>query len=539
MQLASHVDEPPSAPRSRATARPGAGSLASLLAALPDEAVLVQGDAGVAVASVQADSRRVEPGTLFVALPGARTSGLEFVAEACARGAVAIAVPADADLHGLAIEPALAVLRCASAQRFVAHAANELAGRPSDHMRVAGITGTSGKTTTSYLLESIFRAGGHATGVVGTIEYRYPGHHEDAPLTTPDAVALQALLARMRQANVSHVAMEVSSHALAQDRAAGVAFDVGIFTNCSRDHLDYHGDMDDYLAAKARLFRELLPASGKASSAVLNAEDARVMTLAGELAVPVTTFGRGGDVSCVELATDMSGMRGTLDLAGVRTPFASRMIGAPHLANILAAAAAAQRLGFAPEVIRAGIENLTGVPGRLEAVIEGQPFAVVVDYAHKPDALERSLASLRELTSGRLIVLFGCGGDRDKGKRSLMGEIAGRLADVVIVTSDNPRTEEPMAIINAIEAGVRAAARTPVASQALGQTGHADGYVVVPERRAAIALAIQAARAGDLVLITGKGHEDYQIVGTTKQHLDDREEARTALRARGFVGPER
>jgi UDP-N-acetylmuramyl-tripeptide synthetase len=538
MQLASRVDEPDGAPRRGALATPRAGSLAALLAALPNEGLVVQGDASVAVSAVSADSRRVMPGTLFVALPGARTSGLEYVGEASARGAAAVALPVDADLRGLAIGQSLPIVRCASAQRFVALAASQLAGRPSERMRVVGITGTSGKTTTSYLLESIFRAGGHSPGVVGTIEYRFPGHHEDAPLTTPDAVALQALLARMLAAQVSHVAIEVSSHALAQDRATGVAFDVGIFTNCSRDHLDYHGDMDDYLAAKARLFRELLPASGKASRAVLNVEDARVMSLAGSLAVPVTTFGRGGDVSCVKLVTDMSGMRGTIDLGGVRMPFATRMIGAPHLANILAAAAAARELGFAAAVIQAGIESLTGVPGRLEGVRAGQPFAVVVDYAHKPDALERSLASLRELTSGRLIVVFGCGGDRDKGKRPLMGEIAGRLADLVIVTSDNPRTEEPMAIIDAIEAGVRAAARTPVASLALGQTGLADGYVVVPERRAAIALAIQAARAGDLVLIAGKGHEDYQIVGTTKQHLDDREEARTALRARGFVAPE-
>jgi UDP-N-acetylmuramyl-tripeptide synthetase len=448
-------------------------------------------------------------------------------------------VPAHADLEALALEPSLPILRCASPARFVALAANELAGRPSDQLHVVGITGTSGKTTTSYLLESMFRAAGCATGVVGTIEYRFPGHHETAPLTTPDAVALQALLARMRAARVSHVAMEVSSHALAQDRATGVAFDVGVFTNCSRDHLDYHGDMDAYLAAKARLFRELLPASGKASAAVLNAEDLRVAALAAELTVPVTTFGRGGDVRCVELDTSMAGMRGTLDVAGTEVAFASALVGAPHLANILAASAAAHRLGFDDDVIRRGIEDLTVVPGRLEAVDEGQPFAVVVDYAHKPDALERSLASLRELAAGRLIVVFGCGGDRDKGKRPMMGEIAGRLADVVIVTSDNPRTEEPMAIIHAIEAGVRAAARTPVASQALGQTGQAEGYVVVPERRAAIALAIAAARDGDLVLITGKGHEDYQIVGTTKQHLDDREEARTALRARGFVGRER
>lgn len=533
MMLASHTGDPQGG-----ASGPAAGTLGALLVALRREGVLARGSASVRIDAVSADSRRVAPGTLFVALPGTRTSGIEFVRDACARGASAVAVAVGAELDRLDLDASVPVVRCAAPNRFVALAAHELAGRPSESMAVVGITGTSGKTTTSYLLESMFRAAGHAPGVVGSIEYRFPGHHEEAPLTTPDAVALQSLLARMRAAGVGHVAMEVSSHALAQDRATGVAFDVGVFTNCSRDHLDYHGDMEDYFAAKARLFRELLPASGKRSTAVLNAEDPRVMALAAELTVPVKTFGRGGDVRCAELGADMGGMRGTLDIGGERVGFRSRMIGAPHLANILAATAAARALGLSTDAIRTGIESLPGVPGRLEAIDCGQPFAVVVDYAHKPDALERSLTSLRELTSGRLIVVFGCGGDRDKGKRPLMGEIAGRLADVVVITSDNPRTEEPMAIISAIEAGVRDADRTPVASQALGQTGQVDGYVVVPERRAAVALAIGAARAGDLVLITGKGHEDYQIVGTTKHHLDDREEARTALRARGFAGSE-
>lgn len=533
MMLASRIDDPPLAAGASPRAHVPA-TLRELLAAV-GEGTLVRGDAATRIRAVSADSRRIAPDTLFVAVHGAHADGLAFVRDAAARGAVAVVVADGADPAGLDVDPRVAVVHCALPQRFLAHAAAALAGRPSERMRVVGITGTSGKTTTSYILESIFRAAGHAPGVIGTIEYRFPGHSEPAPLTTPDAVALQGLLARMRDAAVSHVAMEVSSHALAQDRATAVAYDVGVFTNVSRDHLDYHGDMDEYLAAKARLFRELLPASGKQSHAVLNAEDARVMALAAELDVPVTTFGQGGDVSCTELHSDMSGMRGVIDLAGERLPFTTTLVGAPHLANVLAAAAAAYRLGIAPAHVAAGIAALAGVPGRLEAIAEGQPFAVVVDYAHKPDALERSLVSLRGLTKGRLIVVFGCGGDRDKGKRPLMGEIAGRLADVVIVTSDNPRTEEPMAILEAIERGVREASRTPVASQALGQTGQVDGYVVVPERRAAIALAIGAARDGDLVLITGKGHEDYQIVGTTKHHLDDREEARSALRSRGFV----
>ncbi|MEW6267870.1 MAG: UDP-N-acetylmuramoyl-L-alanyl-D-glutamate--2,6-diaminopimelate ligase [Thermodesulfobacteriota bacterium] len=535
MRLASRIDEPPSV-RQRGAA--GTRSLRSLLAALAGEATLARGDAGTPIERVTADSRRASAGTLFVAVPGSKTSGLEYVDDACAHGAAAVAIASDADARAgdVRIDPRVPVIRCSVPSRFLALAAAELAGRPSERLTLVGITGTSGKTTTSYLVESIFRAAGWPTGVVGTIEYRFPGHVEAAPLTTPDAVELQTLLARMAGARVSHVAMEVSSHALAQDRVTGVAFDVGVFTNCSRDHLDYHGDLEGYFAAKARLFRELLPAASKDAAAVLNVEDERVMSLAGELRVPLVTFGEGGDVSCRQLDADMTGLRGTLDVAGKTLRFTSSLVGTPHLMNILAATAVAHRLGIAPEAVREGIERLTVVPGRLEAVDMGQPFAVIVDYAHKPDALERSLTSLRDLTRGRLIVAFGCGGDRDAGKRPLMGEIAGRLADVVIVTSDNPRTEDPMAIIAAIEDGVRGAARTAVAQEALGQTGHADGYVVVPERRAAIQLAVGVAREGDLVLITGKGHEDYQIVGTTKQHLDDREEARSALRDRGFVG---
>ncbi len=533
MQLASEADRGSGVHASRA----GGATLGELLGALGGEARLVHGDPGTRIAAVGCDSRTVAPGAMFVALPGTHADGAAFVRDAIARGAVAIALGEDVASDASCADVAL--VRCAAPRRFLALAAAELAGRPSERMTVVGVTGTSGKTTTTYLLESIFRAAGYMPGVVGTIAYRYPGAERPAPLTTPDAAELQATLGRMVEAGVSHVAMEVSSHALAQDRVAGVAFDVGVFTNCSRDHLDYHGDMEDYFGAKARLFRELLPASSKRASAVLNAEDPRVAGLIGELRIPYTTFGRGGDVSCVELRADMHGLSGTLDVAGERMRFSSRLVGSLHLANILAATAVAHRLGVATDVIREGIAALPAVPGRLEAIVAGQPFAVIVDYAHKPDALDRSLASLRELTRNRLFVVFGCGGDRDKGKRPLMGEIAGRRADVVVITSDNPRTEDPAAIIAAVEAGVRAAARTPVASEALGQTGHADGYVVVPERRAAIALAIGAAREGDLVLITGKGHEDYQIIGTTKHHLDDREEARRALAARGFADPQR
>ncbi|MEO2166550.1 MAG: cyanophycin synthetase, partial [bacterium] len=270
-------------------------------------------------------------------------------------------------------------------------------------------------------------------------------------------------------------------------------------------------------------------ASRAGSFAVLNADDAQVAGLAAELNVPTLTFGDNADVSYGEIEIDHDGIRGALRFGSESYPFRSHLIGRPHLENLLGAAAATWRLGIAPEAIVAGIEACRGVPGRLESIEEGQEFAVLVDYAHKPDALERTLESLRPLARGRLIVLFGCGGDRDRGKRKLMGEIAGRLADLVVLTSDNPRTEDPESILREVEAGVQATKCTRVEAAVLGKSGVVGEYVVLPERRAAIGVAVASAGAGDVVLIAGKGHEDYQIVGTVKHHLDDREEARRAL----------
>jgi len=504
-------------------------TIASLVAASAGEAELVQGDASSAIPAVQLDSRTVHEGDLFVAVPGVREDGTAYLAAARAAGAAAFAVEKDRAKDVARAHPDVAVVACASARRFAALAAAEVAGRPSERLVLVAVTGTSGKTTTAWLLESIFQAAGHAAGLVGTIEYRFGGTSEAAPLTTPDPIALQNLLRRMVDAGVTHVVMEASSHALALDRLHGTAIDAGVYTNLTRDHLDFHADQASYAAAKARLFMELLPASGKASFAVLNAVDPETRRVADRLTVPKVTFGQGGDVRAEDVVANLDGLRGTLVLGGERVGFASSLIGAPHLENVLAAAATGWRLGIPTDRVVRGIADCTSVPGRLEAIREGQPFAVLVDYAHKPDALERTLTSLRELAKERLIVVFGCGGDRDAGKRPLMGKIAGRLADVVILTSDNPRTEEPLKIIEEIESGVRATACTRVAQEALGQKRVGAEYAVVPERRAAIQRSIEVARAGDLVVIAGKGHEDYQIVGTKKMHLDDREEVRRAL----------
>lgn len=502
-------------------------TVASIVGASSDARV-ARGDASVAIEDVRIDSRQVQPGDLFVAIRGEDLDGTTFLGAALTSGARAVAVEADqvdriADIAGDAT-----IIACGSAREFAAEAAAECAGRPSAELVLVAITGTSGKTTTSFILEKIFAAAGHRTGLVGTIEYRFADERIPAPLTTPDAVTLQGLLRQMVDAGVTHAVMEASSHALSQGRLHATACDAGIYTNLSRDHLDFHADLEEYAAAKARLFREVLPASGKPSFAVLNAGDPEGRRLADDLPTPHVTFGEGGDVSADGVESDLDGIRGTLVFGEERVSFTSGLIGAPHLQNVLAASAAAWRLGIPTEAIVRGLASCDGVPGRLEPVREGQPFAVIVDYAHKPDALERTLESLRELTEARLIVVFGCGGDRDVGKRKIMGEIAGRLADLVILTSDNPRTEDPLAILEAIETGVQETACARVAQEALGQRG-GEEYAVVPERRAAIQRSIEVARAGDLVLIAGKGHEDYQIVGKTKRHFDDREEIRRAL----------
>lgn len=492
------------------------------------DARLVRGDASSEIAAVQIDSRRVTSGDLFVAIRGEDRDGTSYVGAALAAGARAIAVEADQldRVSGMAGEAA--VIACGSARRFAAEAAAECAGHPSADLVLVAITGTSGKTTTAFLLEKIFEAAGHRAGLLGTIEYRFADEREVAPLTTPDAITLQELFRRMVDAGVTHAVMEASSHALAQGRLHATSCDAGVYTNLSRDHLDFHDDLETYAAEKARLFREVLPASGKPSFAVLNAADAEGRRLAEDLPIPHVSFGADGDVHAVDVVGDLDGLRGQLVFGGERVAFTSGLVGTPHLENILAASAAAWRLGIPVSAIVRGLAQCDGVPGRLEPVREGQPFAVIVDYAHKPDALERTIESLRRLTSERLILVFGCGGDRDVGKRKIMGEIAGRLADLVILTSDNPRTEDPLAIIEAIETGVRETSCARVAQEALGQRGGVE-YAVVPERRAAIRRSIEVARAGDLVLIAGKGHEDYQIVGTTKRHFDDREEVRRAL----------
>jgi len=491
--------------------------LGQLLAACGIEAV---GTGDVTVESIEYDSRKVRSGSLFVAIRGFASDGHDFVVEAANRGARAALVE---EARGAVGIPEIVVPDTREALGRVAH---EFFGRPSERLATHGITGTNGKTTTSYLLDSIFRTAGLTTGVVGTLGYRVAGVHEVGDRTSPEAPDLARLLASMVEAGVDAVAMEVSSHALALKRAVGTKFDTATFTNLSRDHLDFHGTLEAYGAAKRRLF-ELLEGEGwkPGATAVVNTDDAFGRKIARALRsserVRLLTYGMtGGDVRASDVEIRRSGTRARFETPGGSFDVDLKLVSTFNVLNALAAAAVALSQGISTDSIREGLASVERVAGRLETIDAGQDFAVVVDYAHTPDALERVLAALAALRPERIITVFGCGGDRDKGKRPIMGEIAVRNSDIVIVTSDNPRTEDPGLIIRDILAG-----------QPLSDRGRIE---VIEDRRAAITQAIRLAAPGDVVLIAGKGHEDYQIVGTRKLHFDDREEARAAIeRLRG------
>jgi UDP-N-acetylmuramoyl-L-alanyl-D-glutamate--2,6-diaminopimelate ligase len=488
---------------------------AELLAALPERATVGQLPADVA--GLADDSRRVAPGDCFVAVPGLRQDARRFVPEAVRRGA-ALVVTEGGPLETGAV-PQVVV---PSARQALALLAAAYHGHVSRALLLVGITGTNGKTTTSYLVEALLRARGLRTGVIGTVQHVIGDQTAPAGQTTPDALELHGLLARMQAAGVGGVAMEVSSHALAQSRADGLTFDLAVFTNLTRDHLDFHGTFDDYRRAKRRLF-ELLAGSPKPGrTAVVNADDPSGAAMVADLALPVVTFGlaSGAAVRPLEHISTLDGIRMTVATPAGRLTVVSPLIGEHNVMNLLGAVATGLALGLEPARIGESLGAVRAVPGRFERVEAGQPFLVVVDYAHTPDALERVLATARKLTPGRLAVVFGCGGDRDRGKRPRMGEIAARLCDRVWVTSDNPRSERPEAIIEEILAGVG-----PVWADA-------GRHASLPDRHVAIGAALDWARPGDTVVIAGKGHETYQIVGPDTLPFDDRDVARRLLAAR-------
>ncbi len=474
--------------------------LERLIAALAPEAVL--GAAAVEVRDLAYDAHAVTEGAAFFCVPGSTRDGHDFAAAAVENGAVVLVVER-------AVEPAVPQLVVPDARAAMATAADLFFGEPTRELEVAGVTGTSGKTTTAFLLWSILEAAGRAPGLLGTVESRIGGEVRPVVRTTPEAIDLQRTFREMLDAGNRSVALEASSHASVLHRLDRVRFDVLVFTNLSQDHLDFHADMDDYFAAKRRLFTGAAP-----PPAAVNLGNGWGRRLADELSdqrrAPLVTFGFADDA---EIRPDklLLGASGASFTAG-GIEIRSQLRGRFNVENVLGAVAAGILLDVPEEEIAAGIDALPVVPGRFEAVDEGQPFAVIVDYSHKPDALDNVLRAARDLADGRVLVVFGAGGDRDRGKRPLMGKIAKDLADVVIVTSDNPRGEDPLAIIQDI------------------LQGSGIEVEIDPDRRAAIGRAISLAEPGDVVVIAGKGHEQGQEVAGEKLPFDDREVAREALR---------
>ncbi|MFD3335520.1 UDP-N-acetylmuramoyl-L-alanyl-D-glutamate--2,6-diaminopimelate ligase [Streptomyces sp. NPDC058700] len=504
-----HADQYRTAPPRPQLARPTPlGDLAAQLGVDAPQAAEISG--------ITHDSRAVRPGDVYAALPGARAHGADFVAQAAGLGAAAILTdPAGAER---AAATGLPVLVVENPRGRMGELAAEIYGRPGADLLQIGITGTSGKTTTAYLVEGGLRGSGHHTGLVGTVEMRIGDERIKSERTTPEATDLQALFAVMRERGVDAVAMEVSSHALVLGRVDGCVFDVAVFNNLSPEHMEFHSDMDDYYRAKAGLFTPERSRLG-----VVNLDDAYGRRLVTDATVPVVTFSAEGRADADWRAEDL--VLGSHDSTftvvgpeGVRIPATAPLPGPFNVANSLAAIVTLAVAGVDPKSAAEGVAAVPGVPGRLERVDAGQPYLAVVDYAHKTDAVESVLRSLREVTEGRLHVVIGCGGDRDTTKRGPMGAATARLADTAVLTSDNPRSEDPLVILTAMLAG---AADVPA--------GERGDVLVEPDRAAAIAAAVARARPGDTVLVAGKGHEQGQEIAGVVRPFDDREVLRAAI----------
>jgi UDP-N-acetylmuramoyl-L-alanyl-D-glutamate--2,6-diaminopimelate ligase len=459
------------------------------------------------ITGLEYDSRRVTPGTLFFAVTGYSQDGRRFIPQALERGARAV-VSQHPEWTGSAT-----LVGVGNVRRAMALMSAAFHGYPAGRMATVAITGTAGKTTTSYLLRSILASAGMKTGLVGTIRYLIGEQAFEAPNTTPESLDLQRLLARMCDDGVQAAVMEASSHGIELDRVAGIGFKAAVFTNFSQDHLDFHGNMEEYFRAKKKLFENL---EGSAR-AVINVDDAMGLEIQEATKAQVWTYGLGkaAGIRAEITNSDISGTGFLLSASGGRIAIDLKLPGIHNVYNALAAAGASMALGIRLEQVKRGLESVASVDGRMERVDLGQNFTVLVDYAHTPEELERLMLAVKALGPRRLITVFGCGGDRDKTKRALMGRAVAGHADLAIVTSDNPRTEDPQAIIGDILPGMAG-----------------SEHAVIADRRQAIRKAVELAGEGDAVVIAGKGHEDYQIVGTNKIHFDDREEAREALKLR-------
>ncbi len=480
----------------------------------------LSGDGSADVRDVTHDSRAARAGTLFVAIKGETTDGHRFIDDVLRRGAAGIISEFDAP-----VEFTGAWLKVSDARSALARAAAAVYGDPSKQLELIGITGTNGKTTTTYLCFALAEAAGKKPAMLTTVEYRIGDESEEAVRTTPEASDTNKFLREAVDAGCTVSVMEASSQAIDLHRCDGLHFKIAIFTNLTRDHLDYHGSMENYFAAKKKLFDGSLgerPARsiiniddewGKKLAQDLTESGQRVITTSLQAQPPASADGANATFTAADIDVSLvNGTNFTLQTPNGTFDITSPLVGRPHVYNMLSATAAAFELGFPIEAIRKGLSTCIGAPGRFERVAHDADFAVIVDYAHTDDALLNTLETARDLAKGRIITVFGCGGDRDKSKRAPMGEIAGRFSDVVIVTSDNPRKEDPLKIISEIEVGLKD-----------------KNYEVIPDRREAIKRAVSIAKKDDVIIIAGKGHETYQIVGPDKFHFDDREVAREAL----------
>jgi UDP-N-acetylmuramoyl-L-alanyl-D-glutamate--2,6-diaminopimelate ligase len=491
--------------------------LAELIAGA--EVERTSGPADIDIRSVAYDSRKVTRGGLFFALRGEKLNGLQFVSKALDGGAIAVAAES---ARPALLPPAIAwiELRGGSDRRALARTAANFYRHPADALKLVGVTGTNGKTTTTFLVDAILRAAGFTSGLIGTTGYRTPAGERPALNTTPESLDLQQMFAEIRDAGGTHAAIEASSHALAMNRLTGCHFAVAIFTNLTRDHLDYHQTFEEYFAAKRRLFEGT--GEGAPDTAIINIDDPYGARLEG-LAKKTLTYGLKGtaDLTAKKLSLSFSGVQFSAQTPAGKIEVDSPLVGRINVYNILAAIGAAIALEIPTAKIEEGLAKLQQVPGRFERVDEGQPFLVVVDYAHTDDALRNLISTARDISAGaRIITLFGAGGERDRAKRPMMGEAAGSLSDLVVLTSDNPRSEDPLLIINDVAVGLQKAN---------------GNYRVEPDREKAIEIALEEAREGDIVLLAGKGHETYQILREGPVEFDDREKARAILRRKGYA----
>jgi UDP-N-acetylmuramoyl-L-alanyl-D-glutamate--2,6-diaminopimelate ligase len=488
-----------------------------------------KGSMDIEISSVTYDSRMVDEGSLFVAIKGLKSDGHNFVREAIKKGAKTVVVEKGlwgGDLKSEIRNPKseITYISVPDSRKALALISAEFYGHPSRKMSIIGITGTNGKTTTSYLINSILNVNGFKTGLIGTIDYRFDGEVIPSSHTTPESIDLQRFFKRVVDGGGRYCVMEVSSHSLELDRVYGTRFETGVFTNLTQDHLDFHGNLEKYFSAKARLFREY-----GLKDAVINIDDPYGRRLIKDTrADKILTYGikEDADVKADGINLSTEGIKFTVNSPIGRLNIESRLLGMHNIYNILASVSTAILDGFSKESIIEGILSVDSVPGRLEGVNEGQDFTVLVDYAHTDDALKNVLSAARELPHNRIIVVFGCGGDRDRGKRPLMGRVAVGYSDFAIITSDNPRSEDPLKIIDEIEEGIK---QWSVVS---GQWSVDRRYIKIPDRREAIEFAINNSSKGDILIIAGKGHEDYQIFKDKKIHFDDREAAREAIRKR-------